>query len=70
MWRVTLGCAGLGQRLVISIHTLRVEGDQTEEYKDMPLLISIHTLRVEGDLDVINRELLQPYFYPHPPCGG
>ena len=65
-----MGFGFIRRTQMISIHTLRVEGDQTEEYKDMPLLISIHTLRVEGDLDVINRELLQPYFYPHPPCGG
>ena len=36
--------------VAISIHALRVEGDeQFPEYEDLALLISIHALRVEGD---------------------
>ena len=38
----------------ISIHTLRVEGDQRRRVAiDCPVIISIHTLRVEGDLFVL-----------------
>ena len=33
----------------ISIHTLRVEGDNSAELLDWYINISIHTLRVEGD---------------------
>ena len=33
----------------ISIHTLRVEGDQAYRIFDRVVVISIHTLRVEGD---------------------
>ena len=49
-WRVT-GFALLGfQQIVISIHTLRVEGDSYYNYlRDVLDHISIHTLRVEGD---------------------
>ena len=35
--------------LNISIHTLRVEGDNTGWQAFLKLIISIHTLRVEGD---------------------
>ena len=54
----------------ISIHTLRVEGDQESTYPRVLLRISIHTLRVEGDS---HQDIVYPvmfYFYPHPPCGG
>ena len=35
--------------LPISIHALRVEGDQTGIFARFDCLISIHALRVEGD---------------------
>ena len=37
---------------IISIHSLRVEGDHAMEKGDYPQSISIHSLRVEGDADV------------------
>ena len=35
--------------MVISIHTLRVEGDTGVNHSQRTTIISIHTLRVEGD---------------------
>ena len=34
---------------MISIHSLRVEGDKAEQHEYMLTGISIHSLRVEGD---------------------
>ena len=57
---------------LISIHTLRVEGDfneNPEAYKDA--MISIHTLRVEGDAAWIGTVTGSGRdFNPHPPRGG
>ena len=39
-----------GHRRIISIHSLRVEGDIKEHFHSFPISISIHSLRVEGDL--------------------
>ena len=55
---------------VISIHTLRVEGDLKNYIGCEGLEISIHTLRVEGDLTAASIICSGPDFYPHPPCGG
>ena len=56
----------------ISIHTLRMEGDQATTNRQMtPKEISIHTLRMEGDLigpDCIGTGIED--FNPHPPHGG
>ena len=50
MRRVTASEKPFTWERVISIHTLRVEGDHIMEYIGaLPLRISIHTLRVEGD---------------------
>ncbi len=55
---------------MISIHSLRVEGDCCWLVRRLTLSISIHSLRVEGDtVDSVNfcgkRD-----FNPLPPCGG
>ena len=38
---------------MISIHTLRVEGDSMQLQQQHLLQISIHTLRVEGDINLL-----------------
>ena len=50
-WRVTRHRQKGGERLEISIHTLRVEGDRRGTVSNPNQTISIHTLRVEGDRD-------------------
>ena len=43
----------------ISIHSLRVEGDQKDfPERTAPVLISIHSLRVEGDYKTLNCEYI------------
>ena len=54
----------------ISIHALRVEGDNTSRYRSSAELISIHALRVEGDLPAYRPRAPCLYFYPRPPGGG
>ena len=56
--------------LSISIHALRVEGDQTSLDEKFELLISIHALRVEGDRTGHIHTRRTNYFYPRPPGGG
>ena len=58
--------------LIISIHSLRVEGDRvTGTSNTTPLWISIHSLRVEGDLAFADGLYCHTqYFNPLPPCGG
>ena len=48
-WRVTSVATLLLVDFVISIHTLRVEGDLIFCVMSVTPRISIHTLRVEGD---------------------
>ena len=55
----------------ISIHTLRVEGDERDPSWRQQLDISIHTLRVEGDSGVVASGTANVVnFNPHPPRGG
>ncbi len=54
----------------ISIHSLRVEGDDTLAALVMGKDISIHSLRVEGDDDRLERYKNSCDFNPLPPCGG
>ena len=55
----------------ISIHALRVEGDQdTSVSVSGNWRISIHALRVEGDFAPCMPRKRRPYFYPRPPGGG
>ena len=55
---------------IISIHTLRVEGDTVNKLRRIAIKISIHTLRVEGDQECSGGAHALHNFYPHPPCGG
>ena len=57
-------------RIYISIHSLRMEGDQATFYFSWRFCISIHSLRMEGDRqrDSVTRH--EHYFNPLPPHGG
>ncbi len=55
---------------IISIHTLRVEGDVVVKRAVHAAWISIHTLRVEGDNSSSISPLRFRDFNPHPPRGG
>ena len=48
-WRATHHNAKAMQKLHISIHALRVEGDKAHKIINDKFVISIHALRVEGD---------------------
>ena len=55
----------------ISIHALRVEGDdRSARAWAKKVTISIHALRVEGDSLPIRFAFRCRYFYPRPPGGG
>ena len=69
-WRVTQRCKKGERQRFISIHTLRMEGDNQIETILAQDFISIHTLRMEGDLTYISLFLSRFYFNPHPPHGG
>ena len=57
--------------LLISIHSLRMEGDQPLFYDYIRRSgISIHSLRMEGDSARSRRMCDMPYFNPLPPHGG
>jgi len=58
------------QQLSISIHTLRVEGDDMVAAVGGFMYISIHTLRVEGDQKQGLMKSIMKNFNPHPPGGG
>ena len=55
---------------MISIHSLRVEGDAAKRTAMPQYPISIHSLRVEGDMMVCMNYYSAIYFNPLPPCGG
>ena len=56
---------------LISIHSLRVEGDCDNLGYNMGVLISIHSLRVEGDCQLDISDIVRiVHFNPLPPCGG
>ena len=55
----------------ISIHALRVEGDEREALElHRDTQISIHALRVEGDNYVFHADMTHCDFYPRHPGGG
>ena len=57
--------------VAISIHSLRVEGDDINDIKRLEDQdISIHSLRVEGDAHLPEAYKVEIYFNPLPPCGG
>ena len=49
VWRETVKEISTIYQKVISIHSLRVEGDDDLRKQGYKILISIHSLRVEGD---------------------
>ena len=59
-----------GQRLHISIHALREEGDRGQGAARLLRPISIHALREEGDRKGRDRRAQHQHFYPRPPRGG
>ena len=70
VWRETEGMQKLQPYLYISIHSLRVEGDDPPRRGANREPISIHSLRVEGDGGVNGTHHLATDFNPLPPCGG
>ena len=70
VWRETLLITAGSQSLVISIHSLRVEGDSVIPPDKRPCGISIHSLRVEGDFIPSAKKSAARHFNPLPPCGG
>ena len=55
----------------ISIHSLRMEGDNRIKHKPhLGIIISIHSLRMEGDYDNTRRTGDTHHFNPLPPHGG
>ena len=63
------GASNTGE--VISIHTLRMEGDRPKCREHFGgARISIHTLRMEGDQSCWKRLRRGLNFNPHPPHGG
>ena len=70
VWRATGMAVGDRASQVISIHALRVEGDERRLHRVRDQRISIHALRVEGDRERRFRMGAQGHFNPRPPCGG
>ena len=71
VWRETCNLCRNAGCSMISIHSLRVEGDKQRCLKlQRPFSISIHSLRVEGDLLSQGCRGLARNFNPLPPCGG
>ena len=56
--------------MLISIHALRVEGDELTLKNEINFAISIHALRVEGDVSASGLLPFSQNFYPRPPGGG
>ena len=71
-WRETLSPAPIIRQFVISIHSLRMEGDQVRShFLDSFRRISIHSLRMEGDYESERQASISIYdFNPLPPHGG
>ena len=70
VWRETDRLCLFLARQTISIHSLRVEGDNRHESVAVWQRISIHSLRVEGDCSGMITRWHSIYFNPLPPCGG
>ena len=66
-WRATIITLAYGaEKILISIHALRVEGDVLCVYRQRGVCISIHALRVEGDTDALNNNTLIMQFLSTP----
>ena len=71
VWRETLEISCFHFCNVISIHSLRVEGDCSDDLSvHFRQNISIHSLRVEGDSERDFYYIPEGDFNPLPPCGG
>ena len=71
-WRETFVCCSFSFRFLISIHSLRMEGDPIYGGNvPPPQIISIHSLRMEGDPGRAFKASVRCYhFNPLPPHGG
>ena len=69
-WRETIRQLTSAIRQRISIHSLRMEGDQDKYPLLFILDISIHSLRMEGDLGNLCYNNPKAHFNPLPPHGG
>ena len=69
-WRETPLLCNSSIAFVISIHSLRMEGDVTDAVAKNQMLISIHSLRMEGDVGLNAFLPVCSYFNPLPPHGG
>ncbi len=70
VWRETFTKRANCFVAVISIHSLRVEGDSSKSCILQLKFISIHSLRVEGDIWQRSCYHRDKNFNPLPPCGG
>ena len=70
VWRETFRKPCIKSFTLISIHSLRVEGDVALCMRELVKRISIHSLRVEGDRFMPVGLAPAEYFNPLPPCGG
>ena len=71
VWRETHTIAAKAIEIAaISIHSLRVEGDESGLTSCSGRTISIHSLRVEGDQCPGKGKSSTKHFNPLPPCGG
>ena len=70
VWRETIIKPLVIAARIISIHSLRVEGDYLREKYSLDVDISIHSLRVEGDGHLHADSHAGQHFNPLPPCGG
>ncbi len=71
VWRATLRWCGMGMERTISIHALRVEGDDSLARPSPVLYPFLSTPSVWRA--TTSPSMLPPawmYFYPRPPCGG
>ena len=66
VWRETEKQQQLVEISAISIHSLRVEGDEDKNGKGSQAFISIHSLRVEGDCQLIRWIRLMDLFQSTP----
>ena len=70
VWRETGNLFDLVHNIVISIHSLRMEGDRFSSVFLDGKGISIHSLRMEGDFFSLLPHLRRRHFNPLPPYGG
>ena len=69
-WRETAVLFLVPPQILISIHSLRMEGDTTLDSFSNHLSISIHSLRMEGDFFTFWNQSSNTHFNPLPPHGG